>query len=79
MIMMRHMAQPRLVEPIAGLDREMMGRVMDEHVGGVTQQHPAGEPAGGDVVEVPYRQIAGDDDEATRYERGTPMNSLGAW
>jgi hypothetical protein len=68
-IVMRHMAHPRLVEPVAWLDREMMGRVMDEHVGGVTQQHPAGERAGGDVVQDSYREIAGDDDEATRYER----------
>src|SRR5208282_3384454 len=49
-IVMRHMAHPRLVEPVARLDREMMGRVMHEHVGGVTQQHPAGESTGGDVV-----------------------------
>src|SRR5271165_1303198 len=50
-VVMRHMANPRRVEPVARLEREMMRRVMDEHVGGVAEEHPAGEPAGGDGVE----------------------------
>jgi NAD(P)-dependent dehydrogenase (short-subunit alcohol dehydrogenase family) len=70
MIVMRHVAYARLVQPVARLDREMMGRVMHEHVSGVTKQHAAGESTGRDVLQDSYREIADGDDETPRCERG---------